>query len=768
MRDARRRGLRSAGDRVTLAAPARVALGLVLLLATCVSARGAWAQTTSTRTPALRLGPVPAELEADVLRGEPTLGVYQAEGNVVLRRGRLVVYADRAFLDRKSGAVVAEGNVVAVDGTSVLACRRVVLAVPELGGAIDDAELRLKRRPVQADTGRAALLDGEDVMRLTARRLERTGSRRFEAYDADFTPCHCLDGTPPDWKLAASSADVDVDSGAWLYSPVLYVRDIPILILPVLYVPLGERRTGVLLPRGGYDSNRGFSVTLPLYVTLGESWDATLELSGWLSRGPAPGLELRWAPAPGHSGELYATLLLDAGENADGWSPTRDSLLPRWALSGRHRGTSGTLTVAADVNVAGDLDFVREFGAQLLDRQVEESVSRVTLASPLGDHLRVAGGLALHQSLRVGDYPAAADRRLVRLFDPEHTLSYRFAELHLDALPYALVGSSWSPLARARLVLDATGRLDEPSAVVARADLRPALSWPLALPGLSVVPELALRLSARTPLDGSTEGEGRIAAVARTTAELELSARLGPLTHVLRPRLTHLWLGLLAGEPRAPGPLDDELTLLGDAHQLLAGLHNELYLTGQSMRVAALDVLVPRTLGDVVGRAPLVLVAGDLNVALPFGVLTAAARVEVDEAPVAVSEWRVTSGLTWTSVGSASLTYASLGDTPPLASLVAGEELVYGARVPLGDPWSAFRGIVGAVSLSPLPWLRLDSSVFVDIDAAAPLRNLRGAIGLTSGCECWSARLVVDKSRDRDFPSFSFMLDLAQVGGTGF
>lgn len=753
---------------MTLAAPHRTALGVALLLAAGASARGAWADATSTTTPALHLGPVPAELDADVLRGEPTLGVYQAEGNVVLRRGRLVVYADRAFLDRKSGAVVAEGNVVAVDGASVLACRRVVLAIPELGGAIDDAELRLKRRPVQADTGQAALLDGEDVMRLTARRLERTGTRRFAAQDADFTPCHCLDGTPPDWKLSASSADVDVDSGAWLYSPVLYVRDVPILILPVLYVPLGERRTGLLLPRADYDSNRGVSATLPIYLTLGESWDATLDVSGWFSRGPAAGLELRWAPAPGQVGELHATLLLDAGENVDGWSPTRDSLLPRWALSGRHRGSSGAMTVAADLNVAGDLDFVREFGAQLLDRQVEESVSRVTLASPLGDHLRVAGGLALHQDLRVRDYTEVADRRLVGLFDPAHTVRYRFAELRLDALPYALVDSSWSPLARARLVLDATGRLDEPTAVMTRADLRPALSWPLALPGLSVVPELALRLSARTPLGGDADGDGRIAAVARTTAELELSARLGPLTHVVRPRLTHLWLWLLAGEARGPGPYDDELTLLRNTHQLVAGLHNELYRAGQAMRVAGLDVLVPRVLDDDVGRAPLVLAAADVNIPLPFGALTAAARVEVDEAPVAISEWRVTSALTWTAVGSASLTYASLGDAPPLASLVAGEELSYAARVPAGDPWSAFRGVVGAVSLAPLSWLRLDSSVFVDVDAAAPLRNLRGAVGVTSACECWSARLVVDKSSDRDFPSLSFMLDLAQVGGTGF
>lgn len=772
--------------------PAAGAARLIALLALAISTAPAAAQDTSTAAadaalldawsappaPAalpplhLDLGPVPIALEADRFGAQPLLGTFVAEGHAVLRRGSLTVFADRLLLDRRLGSVIAEGHVIAVEGPAVLSCQRAVFSIPDLDGAIDDAELRVKRAGTRTATGTAALHAGVDTMRLTADRLERTGPRAFALTGSTFTPCRCAEGSAPDWKLGASAADVDVDSGAWLYGPVLYVKDVPVLVLPVLYVPLGERRTGLLLPRAGYTTTQGFELTLPLYVTLGRSLDATLDLSGWLNRGPAPGLELRWAPAANQRGELHGTVLFDFGERIDGsWSPTGE-LDPRFGISGRHRGAFGATTLAADVNLAGDLDFVREFGDQLLDRQVEESVSRLTVAAPAGDHLRVAAGLSLRQDLRIEDYRDTTDRRTIRLFDSDHDIAYRFAELRVDALPHPLLAHALSPLARARLIADATGTLADTRDVRARADLRPSLAWPLTAHGLSLVPELALRLTGQSTAGDS---EGRIAGLVRTAGAIELHRRYGPVTHVLRPRATHLWLELLAGDARAPGRYDDELTILGPAHQLDLALENELYLAGRSTRLAALAVHFPRDLRPSVregrtadDRTPLAIARAEVSTLIPDGSLRATGFVELDTDPLTVPQWRVTASAARTALGSASLTYATFGDAPPLSDLIGGEELLYSAAVPVPERWSPFRGFIASASATPVPGLRIDATAFVDLDANAPLRLLRGGVSWDSPCECWSATVVVEKSSDRDIPSFRFALDLAQVGGTGF
>jgi len=710
------------------------------------------------------LGPLPLELEADVFRAEPKLGVFIAEGHAVLRRQGLSLFADRLFLDRNSGLVTAEGHVVAVEGSSVLSCERVVLRIPDLDGAIENAHLVLKRGRARTGSAAEALSYGDDLMRLDALRIERTGPREFSVEDATFTPCRCAPGTSPDWSLGASSADVDVDSGALLYWPVIYVKDVPVLALPVFYVPLGERRTGLLLPRAGYAATSGFQATLPFYVTLGRSFDLTLDSSVWIDRGPVPALEMRWAPVPGHEGELRTTVLLDLGVlGANGrWSMIDDRVLPRFAITGHHRGRTDDLTVAADLNVAGDLAYISEFGFELFERQAEEAVSRVTIAHDFGAHMRVSGGVALRQDLRLVSYGMFSEARRVELFDPQYDVEYRFAELRLDALPYPLLGGPWSPLGSARLKIDTISRLELGDRTIGRVDFRPALTLPFGTHGLSLVGEAALRLTAAS----GDSSEGRIAPMFATVATAELHGVLGDVTHVIRPRVTHLAIPVVEGRPILGAA--DEIGYLTVAHDLRFELENELFLKGAARRVAWLDAAFDQDLRERDNRLVLLRALIDLPLQDLAWSATLGARSEIDLSPdPRLAELRFTATLARANVGSLAVTFAELDDIAPRASRIDPEHLTPSLD-PLDGLWTAFRGVVASIGANPIAPLRLDLSVQIDALADEPLRLIRGQARWTSPCECWSASVKVSKARDRDVPDFQVAFDLAQVGGTGF
>ena len=93
--------------------------------------------------------------------------------------------------------------------------------------------------------------------------------------DLELTPCDC-DPLHPSWGIRSHSADIFPGDHAWLSWPVVYVYQVPVLALPVLYVPLKDRKTGLLPTRPHFTVKSGFGLDQPVYVTLGDSYDMTL------------------------------------------------------------------------------------------------------------------------------------------------------------------------------------------------------------------------------------------------------------------------------------------------------------------------------------------------------------------------------------------------------------------------------------------------------------------------------------------------------------
>ncbi len=109
----------------------------------------------------------------------------------------------------------------------------------------------------------------------------------------DFTTC------PPqqrDWELAASSVDLDLESGVGTARNArLTFKGVPLLYTPWLSFPLDERRkTGLLYPGFGYSTDDGFDLSVPWYWNIAPNQDATLTARWIEKRGPALGLEHRF------------------------------------------------------------------------------------------------------------------------------------------------------------------------------------------------------------------------------------------------------------------------------------------------------------------------------------------------------------------------------------------------------------------------------------------------------------------------------------------
>jgi LPS-assembly protein len=433
------------------------------------------------------------------------------------------------------------------------------------------------------------------------------------------TTCSLPPGKAPTWELRAKSADVRPGERAVLTWPVLWItprflfvdRPVPVLAFPWLYVPLGERQSGLLLPELRSTATSGFTVVEPLFLTLGRSADATA-WAGWAFgraraqvragdpsvRGFVGALELRWAPAEQAAGELRLDWTHDLDAEPGGTHGARV------ALTGRHAQRIGARTdLRAELDVVGDALYGRDFTSDVLARDATYRRSALLL-SRRGDDAVLEGSAAWL-------LPLARDRSLAGvpglsfgLFGAGLPTFHRGPSLAAAILPRPLGGgllasgraevARFGPLSgvtsdagadgigpgelgwnELRAALPDAGQLDgrwEPGERLAatRAALRAELSYPLALGRwLRVAPWLRGAASGYA-FDAAVDPLANAWGVAGATVETELSRRFGALKHAVVPRLE--WRAGTAVAGRAlPGFAYDGWDRVGETPSGAAG-----------------------------------------------------------------------------------------------------------------------------------------------------------------------------------------------------
>jgi len=398
------------------AARGLVALAAAGLLVAPAPARGA---------PPAPPGPAgPVEVEAGTIRWEAGSERFTLEDGIRLRRGELVLRARSAAYDPRTGAVDAAGGVLlTAPGRAV--CAASLHAEGDGPWEAVDVALFVKGGPVDlqaAADADAARREGRNRLTLRAERASGEaggGQAPYVAEGVRLTLCDCGDG-PPSWELRAARAEVVPGRTATLSWPILYVTPrflfvdtpVPVLPIPWLQVPLAARQTGFLLPAVNVGSRAGWELWEPFFLTLGESWDATLtpgyafgppsgDVSSARAQGKDPGvrgagarLEVRWAPAEGVRGEARLAWLHDTLDDA--WKPASGD---RFGLLAESEARLGPGSFAnARLALVGDAAYPQDFVGELLLRNAEYFRSAVAVGWA-AEHVLLEADLSYNEQI---------------------------------------------------------------------------------------------------------------------------------------------------------------------------------------------------------------------------------------------------------------------------------------------------------------------------------------------------------------------------------
>ncbi len=273
------------------------------------------------------------EFSADRLLSEQNKVILS--GHAVMRTEGAVLRADEIFYDQVQQVATAKGHVtlaLTVNGLYAAVADQVSMKLKDglVSDVYVDGGLVMKKSGVspeqllEADTQDKLKAIGQTSISLTGTHLKRVDDGGWEIDRLSFTPCDC-DPKEPSWRVQSKRAYLDLeDQHAELLFPTVYVRSVPIFWLPWLYLPLNERRSGLLVPRPNFQAQNGFTMDVPFFVTLGDSYDLTLTpgyysgaarpLPGNGVKGPRLHTEFRYTPTARMNGRATLGLLYDLRE----------------------------------------------------------------------------------------------------------------------------------------------------------------------------------------------------------------------------------------------------------------------------------------------------------------------------------------------------------------------------------------------------------------------------------------------------------------------
>jgi LPS-assembly protein len=548
------------------------------------------------------------QVSADSVTYDVGTGRVVLEGNAVIRRGAVVLRARSAEWDPSTAEVRAAGGVLLTDATRVIsadAIRAVLGGEMEAEGVlafVKDQPVDLSGLRSGAEAGRT----GRNRVTFSGERLRAGADGRLTLTGARLTLCDC-GGAPPSWEVTARHADVIPGKRAILrwsvvrIAPPFLERTVPVLVVPWLYVPLGERQSGLLLPLVASTGASGFSIGAPLFLTLGRSADATLtpEYAFGRSRdsvaegkpavrGPGARLELRFAPAEEAEGRVEGAWVRDLDRELGGEGGHR------WALEGSHGQRLGERTgLHAGLRLAGDAVWVRDMTADVLARSTPYRRSDLLLS-----HRRESIVAEVAASY---DQPFQPGKILPG--EPYGTLgaaagvASRWASASATLVPLAAGPLRLSARAGAARFSDARRGVDvagRPAAT--RADARAEISAPILVGGAVTVAPFVRGAALGYGFDEAEDPAASAWGIGGATLASEISRRYGAMRHAIVPRLE--WrAGTHAAGEVLPFPAYDahdrsSTALLsaapGPFQQLRAAIENRL--DGPSATAARVEV----------------------------------------------------------------------------------------------------------------------------------------------------------------------------------
>lgn len=286
---------------------------------------------------------LPTFVEGDRIQGRPDLETT-VEGNAVLRRGDTVIRARRLEYRQPEDLARAEGDVRINKAGNVFEGPLLELHVDAFQGFFNEPRYRFLRNDAYGQADRIDFLD----------------ENRAVVRNATYTTCQAQPGPSwmPAWILRASSISMDQEEETgYAQGAVLSFHGVPILPVPAMSFPLGDKRkSGLLPPTIGIDNKSGLELTLPYYWNIAPNRDATFYPTLMTRRGLDMGAEFRYLE-PGYNGQIRGNYLpQDRLRDRDRWGFAAQHYQPGLVLPGL-----GSAALALNLNRVSDDDYWRDF-----------------------------------------------------------------------------------------------------------------------------------------------------------------------------------------------------------------------------------------------------------------------------------------------------------------------------------------------------------------------------------------------------------------------
>ena len=240
-------------------------------------------------------------LTADHLTHDNDRNIAWAWGKVVIELEDRVIKADKVKVNNKTGNGEAVGHVIITrsDGTRLKAKRSRF--------NINNQQSRIFE--VRGRLGKKYYVKGKEVTRYS--------KTHYYAQKAQLTTC---EGKLPDWLFEAETMDIVRGDRVLFTKGVFKVRDIPILYIPIGYLPIDqERKSGFLIPSWGSGGVEGVVFNNTYFWAIDKHSDATFSLDYSENRGFKPTVEYRYTPNRHTVGSFNASFIDDKITNSTFW-----------------------------------------------------------------------------------------------------------------------------------------------------------------------------------------------------------------------------------------------------------------------------------------------------------------------------------------------------------------------------------------------------------------------------------------------------------------
>ncbi|GAB5488121.1 MAG: LPS assembly protein LptD [Parasphingorhabdus sp.] len=329
------------------------------------------------------------EFSADHLDYDFENDVVTAEGNVVLDRQGYKLQAEKVVWNRKSGTVIASGNIrsTSPDGDTAYG---------------DKIELTDSLRDGMIDN---LLLVLEDGSRLAARRGERFADGALALDNAAYTACAVTteDGCPknPSWQIKAVKVRYDPIKKRVNYDGArIEIFGLPVIPLPGLSHPVSsENRSGILVPNIKFSAANGASFSIPYYFNIAPNEDATLRAHVFTDVAPMLSGTYRYLDEKGAfqlTGYATSSSRIPTGNIAVAPNSQRD-FRGYFATSGRFR-INEKWTLSQSARLVSDRTFLRRYDISD-DDSLRSTISAERVSS--SSYFSIAGWA--FQTLRAND-----------------------------------------------------------------------------------------------------------------------------------------------------------------------------------------------------------------------------------------------------------------------------------------------------------------------------------------------------------------------------